>query len=114
LGPYPFSLIFGVILGVGFVTVVPFAGYYVLVGLCFLSRDVTASVAAFAAFGLVRGLSVLVAGWYTAAACGNFVTINAQVDRRLKQLKVWMPFLRGSALLMAAGTGMKYLWVARG
>lgn len=56
-----YELMFGGVLGIGFITVVPFVGYYVLLIAVMASGSVTMGVIALAVYGLARALPMLTA-----------------------------------------------------
>ena len=54
-----FSVLFGFVLGMGFLTIVPFFGFYTLLVWSAFLANPTESAAALACFGAIRGLPVL-------------------------------------------------------
>ncbi len=59
-GNLRFTIVFGLLLGAGFFTVLPFVGYHVLVISCFLHADPVWAGSLMAVFGLARALPVLI------------------------------------------------------
>jgi hypothetical protein len=58
--PWPaYPMIFGTILGIGWLTVVPFASYYLVVALLLIIGDNTLSVVTMTAFGIARTVPLL-------------------------------------------------------
>ena len=58
--PWPmYHVAFGVILGVGWLTIVPFASYYLLVAILIMSVSAKASVATMIVFGMARSIPLL-------------------------------------------------------
>lgn len=60
-GSSSFSTLFGVFLGLGIFTIVPFIGFYVVLAGCALLLDPIESAGVLAAFGAMRGLPVILA-----------------------------------------------------
>jgi hypothetical protein len=68
-GDGAFSAIFGLCLGAGFLTVVPFVGYYLLISWCFLSQSAVQAGVVMAIFGVMRGAPLMLVAEGTAIAC---------------------------------------------
>ncbi|HXT69961.1 MAG TPA: hypothetical protein VN700_09415 [Vicinamibacterales bacterium] len=54
-----YPMIFGTILGIGWLTVVPFASYYLMIALLLIIGDSTLAVVTMTAFGIARTVPVL-------------------------------------------------------
>jgi hypothetical protein len=59
MGDRWYAITFGLVLGAGFLTVVPFIGLHLLVLWCALSLSAAKSALVLSAFGVMRGLPVL-------------------------------------------------------
>lgn len=103
-GQPAFALAFGVLLGAGFATIVPFIGYYVLLGRCTLAADPAWGAAIMALFGATRTLPLLVAP-LIARARGRVYTFAeaVAVNDWLDSANCRLRWLRAAALLATAG-----------
>lgn len=59
LGDTWFSFVFGASLGIGFLTIVPFVGFYIAVAWCAVTLSPLGTAAVLATFGMMRGLPVV-------------------------------------------------------
>jgi hypothetical protein len=91
---------FGAILGLGFLTYVPFAGYYVLVLGCASLGDPWAAMVAMGTYGLARALPVVYAS--TRMADPSAMNWATQLPTRLPRLYRATRWLRVVSLLAAA------------
>jgi hypothetical protein len=99
-----FALAFGVLLGAGFITVVPFIGYYLLLGRCALAANPVWGAAIMSFFGATRALPLLIAPLIARVQGRPYtfdraVTLNGWLGRTNRRLK----WLRAAALLATAG-----------
>jgi cytochrome c biogenesis protein CcdA len=103
-GRSAYAALFGLALGSGMLTYVPFAGYYVLLGLCVLGADPQRGALLMVLFGLGRALPV----WLSPVQCAvrhhssSFATV-ASVNDWWYGLQIQTRFFRGILLCAVAG-----------
>lgn len=106
-GRFVFATAFGLVLGAGFLTLIPFIGYYLLVALCVVAADPVRGGVLMGLFGAARAVPVLavpLVSWarrqpqhaQRAAAANDWL---AGVDRRLAGV-------RALTLLAVAGSAV--------
>lgn len=100
------EIIFGLILGTGFLTVVPFIGYYLLLASCVASSSLLLGSTLMVIFGVGRVTPVLLARVIPYVRMKNYNNRTAlQVSEFFKEINrgQWIQFTKVSVLFLVAG-----------
>lgn len=111
-GRVAYAAAFGVVLGAGFLTFVPYVGYHLLLGVCVVGADPQRGGMLMVIFGMARAAPVLLGplltwmggGTFTVATTATINTWATSVDGRAGAFKVAvLAAVAGSAAVMALG-----------
>jgi hypothetical protein len=107
-----FEMIFGLILGAGFLTVIPFIGYYLLIAYCLTCGAIAKASAAMAVFGALRAIPTLAIPAFFKWRFGTYDTGMACEANRWIALAGDTPLvsrLRAMVLFLSAGASVSNL-----
>lgn len=113
-GRVRYATLFGLLLGPGFFTIVPFVGYYLLLINCVLTVNVWYGTAAMALFGATRAAPLVLAPLFFQLR-GQAYTFESAVvlNEWFVTLHTRLEWLRGAVLFAVAGsavaTGLRWL-----